>query len=178
MKKYSVILAATVMAASLMACGTGASGTGESASELSAEALSTEETAPEQAEDTTLGVPVVKDGVMQAGEDCVETYFEWNAIDGADGYEVSVLNKYYGEAEFTEPAEVYETTDCNYTLGAQDYWDFLIKVRAYKGTGADRVYGEWSEEAAGFTYDDSEIADDTVTEANDVSGGGEEDPTV
>ena len=163
MKKYSVILAAVVLAASIMACGTGASGTSESASELSAEALSTEGTAPEQAEDTALGVPVVKDGVMQTGEDCVETYFEWSPVDGADGYEVSVLNKYYAETEFTEPAEVYETTDCNYTLGAQDYWDFLIKVRAYKGTGADRVYGEWSEEAAGFTYDDSEIANDPTT---------------
>ena len=84
MKKYSVILAAVVLAASIMACGTGAAGGGESTAEVSVEALSTEETAPEQAKDTALGVPVVKDGVMQAGEDCVETYFEWNAIDGAD----------------------------------------------------------------------------------------------
>ena len=68
---------------------------------------------------TTLGTPEVKDGVARAGEDCAEVYFEWAPIEGADGYEVSVANKYFAEKDYREP-ETVETTEANYVDGAQD----------------------------------------------------------
>ncbi len=104
-----------------------------------------------------LAAPVVKDGVLRPGEDCVETYFEWEPIDGAEGYEVTVQNKYYEEETYREPAETFEITDPNYAAGAQDYFDFKIKVRAYKGSGDARIYSDYSNEAVGSTYDEAEI---------------------
>ncbi len=101
---------------------------------------------------TTLGVPEVKDGVSRAGEDCAEVYFEWAPIEGADGYEVSVANKYFAEKDYREPENV-ETTEANYVDGAQDYFDFQIKVRAFAGAGGDRTYGEWSSFAEGSVYE-------------------------
>ena len=169
MKKFHLILATSIMAVSIMACSK-ASDQPEGATPEVIDSVensettengetSSEQTPSENAGDTTLAVPVVKDGVLQDGEDCRESYFEWDAVDGADGYEISVKSKYYADAEFTEPEEIYETTDTFYALGAQDAFDFIIKVRAYKGEGADRVYSDWSEEAAGFTYEDSDIAE-------------------
>ena len=107
---------------------------------------------PEVVEAVTLGVPVVKDGVLKPGEDRVEVWFEWDPVEGADGYEVSEENKYYSETEYREP-ETFEVTDNSYVTGAQDNFDFRIKVRAFKGSGADRVYGEWSSFATGSAYE-------------------------
>ncbi len=95
-----------------------------------------------------LGVPAVKDGVTRSGDDCIEVYFEWDKVEGAEGYEVSVESKYYSEEEYRDP-ETVETTETSYVAGAQDDFDFRIKVRAYKGAGADRTYGEWSSFATG-----------------------------
>jgi hypothetical protein len=105
---------------------------------------------------TTLGTPEVKDGVSRAGEDCAEVYFEWAPIEGADGYEVSVANKYFAEKDYREP-ETVETTEANYVDGAQDYFDFQIKVRAFAGEGSDRTYGEWSSFAEGSVYEKKTI---------------------
>ncbi len=111
------------------------------------------EAAAEASEEVTLGVPQVKDGVLVPGEDAAEVHFEWDPVEGADGYEVSVTNKYYAEKEYREPAETVETTDTVYVDGAQDYFDFTIQVRAFKGEGADRVYGDWSSFAEGSSYE-------------------------
>ncbi len=166
MKKMHVILAATIMAASIMACSKEA-GQPEGATPEAIDSAETvdngqaspEETHSEQTGDSTLAVPQVKDGVLQDGPEGKDSYFEWDVVEGADGYEISLLSKYYAEESFTEPEEIYETTDNFYVFGAQDYFDFIVKVRAYKGEGADRVYSDWSEEAAGFTYEDSDIAE-------------------
>ncbi|SFC97402.1 putative quinol monooxygenase [Butyrivibrio sp. YAB3001] len=83
---------------------------------------------PEAVEASTLGVPAVKDGVLRPGEDCAEVYFEWDPVEGADGYEVSEENKYYSEKEYREPEKV-EVVDNSYVTGAQDYFDFRIRVR-------------------------------------------------
>ena len=106
---------------------------------------------PDAVEEVSLGVPAVKDGVMRPGEDCIEVYFEWDQVEGADGYEVSAENKYRSETEYREP-ETCETTDNSFVAGAQDEFDFRIKVRAFSGNGADRVYGEWSSFATGSAY--------------------------
>ena len=99
----------------------------------------------------SLGVPAVKDGVTRPGEDCIEVYFEWDPVEGADGYEVSEENKYCSEEEYREP-ETVETTESSYVSSAQDDFDFRIKVRAFKGKGAERTYGEWSSFATGSAY--------------------------
>ena len=107
---------------------------------------------PEAVEASTLGVPAVKDGILRPGEDCAEVVFDWNPVEGADGYEVSEENKYYSEKEYREP-ETVEISDNSYVTGAQDYFDFRIRVRAFKGNGAERVYGEWSSFATGSAYE-------------------------
>jgi hypothetical protein len=107
---------------------------------------------PEAVEASTLGMPAVKEGVLRPGEDCAEVCFEWDPVEGADGYEVSEENKYYSEKEYREP-ETVEVADNTYVTGAQDYFDFRIRVRAFKGEGADRVYGEWSSFATGSAYE-------------------------
>ena len=138
MKKFIALVTAMVMVLSIAACGSNSNGNNSSNGD-------------------TLAVPQVKDGVMRMGEDCVETYFEWDPVSGADGYEVTVQNKFYEEETYREPAETYEVTDPNYVAGAQDLFDFQIKVRAFKGNGDSRVYSDWSNEAVGSTYDESEI---------------------
>ena len=107
---------------------------------------------PEAVEASTLGVPAVKDGILRPGEDCAEVVFDWDPVEGAEGYEVSEENKYYSEKEYREP-ETVEISDNSYVTGAQDYFDFRIRVRAFKGNGAERVYGEWSSLATGSAYE-------------------------
>ena len=156
MKRFSVMFTAAVMALSLCACGKEAA---EQGSELTMEPIeSTANEVSEETADVALATPMVKDGVMNPGEDSIEVFFEWDPVDGADGYEVSCRNKYYEEESFREPEETVEVTGTSFVTGAQDYFDFLIKVRAFKGSGDSRVYSDWSEEAAGFTYTDDEIS--------------------
>ncbi|MCR5558255.1 MAG: hypothetical protein K6F75_11955 [Butyrivibrio sp.] len=154
MKRFTGVLVVAAMAVALCACG---KETAEQSSGLTVEPIENTESVSEPAADVTLATPQVKDGVMRQGEDSIEVYFEWDPIEGADGYEVSSKNKFYEEENFREPEETVEVTDTSFVTGAQDYFDFLIKVRAFKGSGDSRVYSEWSEEAAGFTYTDDEI---------------------
>lgn len=133
MMRIRVVIVAALMAAALCACGT-------------------------EPADSALAAPVVKNGVMRPGEDCVEVYFEWEPVDGADGYEVKTQNKYYEEETYREPAEVLETVENSYVAGAQDYFDFKIKVRAIKEDGGSRVYSEWSNEAVGSAYEAADVA--------------------
>lgn len=123
----------------------------ESASEAASEPA--EAPTPGPSEETALAVPTVNDGVMGMGEDCIEVRFEWDSVEGADGYEVSMKNKFCEEESYRAPEEITETTDTFYVATAQDDFDFQIKVRAYKGTGDSRVYSEWSTEATGSSYE-------------------------
>lgn len=154
MKKIGIVMAGIMLIA---AVGCGKNNEAESevifeqVNEPAAEAAPEPESAPAAAQDTALGVPAVKDGVMRPGDDCVEVYFEWDPIEGADGYEVTMENKYREEEEYREP-ETTEVTENSYVAGAQDEFDFRIKVRAFKGAGDDRTYGEWSSLATGSAY--------------------------
>ncbi len=159
MKKFGLVMTVALTAIAMCACGKEASNQG---SEPEVETTENTGNTTETSEASTLAVPEVKDGVTRSGEDCVEVYFEWNPVDGAEGYEVSSQNKYYEEENFREPAETVETTDTSFVTGAQDYFDFQIKVRAFKGSGADRVYSDWSNEAVGFSYTDDELNSDTA----------------
>ena len=167
MRRISVVFMTAVMAVAMCACGKEAADQGsavtmepiESAETVAEAGSEADSEAAEVAADVALATPVVKDGVMSQGEDSIEVYFEWDPVEGADGYEVSSRNKFYSEETFREPEEIVEVTDTSFTTGAQDYFDFLIKVRAFKGSGDSRVYSDWSEEAAGFTYTDDEIAE-------------------
>ncbi len=167
MKRFLCGAAAVMMVAALVGCGSkevesaeASSTEGISYEDISSEALVSEVTnetadAAENAvaEAGSLAAPTVADGVMSVGEEAVETHFEWNAVDGAEGYEVSVVNKYCSDEEYSE-AEIVETTDAFYVCSAQDDFDFKIQVRAFQGTGDDRVYSEWSNEAIGKTYEE------------------------
>ena len=112
---------------------------------------------PEAVEVDTLGVPAVKDGILRPGEDCAEVVFEWDPVEDAEGYEVSEENKYYSEKEYREP-ETVEIADNIYVTSAQDYFDFRIRVRAFKGNGADRVCSEWSSFATGSAYEKQTVS--------------------
>lgn len=148
MKRFCVCVA-MFMAAAVVGCGNDKVADSGAASGAVSES--------EVVEVDTLGVPTVKDGVLRLGEDSAEVYFEWEPVEGADGYEVSAENKYYSEKEYREP-ETFEIADNSYVASAQDYFDFRIKVRAFKGSGADRVYGEWSSFATGSAYEKETIS--------------------
>ena len=143
MKRFCVVM---VMLMTIAAVGCGNNKVADSG------AASSTLSEPEAVEASTLGVPAVKDGILRPGEDCAEVVFDWDPVEGADGYEVSEENKYYSEKEYREP-ETVEISDNSYVTGAQDYFDFRIRVRAFKGNGAERVYGEWSSFATGSAYE-------------------------
>ena len=148
MKRFCV---AMVMLMTIAAVGCGNNKVADSG------AVSNTVSEPEAVEASTLGVPVVKNGILRPGEDCAEVVFEWDPVEGAEGYEVSEENKYYSEKEYREP-ETVEIPDNSYVTGAQDYFDFRIRVRAFKGKGAERVYGEWSSFATGSAYEKKTVA--------------------
>ena len=154
MKRLSVI-ASVVLVLAVSGCGNAAPAEKEAEPviEETGGEVTTESCTAEGPETTTLGIPQVKDGVMQPGEEAVEVHFVWDPVEGADGYEVSAQTKYYAEKEYREPAETVETTDTLYVDGAQDYFDFRIKVRAFKGNDSERVYGDWSSFAEGSAYE-------------------------
>ncbi len=117
----------------------------------------------------TLQTPSVKDGVTTEGEESILVLFEWNEIDGADGYEVCEESKYRTEETYREP-EYSETTELSFTSSTQDYFDFRIKVRAYKGEGDKRAYSDWSEYSYGSAYDEEPLS----VEDADIEDGGDE----
>ena len=153
MKKIKVLMLLTAMA---LVAGCGKKETAE-------DKRSTESVAVVDAGEETLMVPEVSMGETKPGEDAVEVVFTWDAVKGADGYEVYEENKFYDEDEYREAEGVTSTTeDTTYTTGAQDYFDFRIKVRAYKGDGDSREYSDWSEFAYGCSYEAEDVASDVV----------------
>ena len=150
MKKFSVALAAALM---LAVVGCGSNEATEQNEELKTEKMD-ESVLPSQ--ESELSTPVVKDGVTKPSDDCVEVCFEWEPVDGAEGYEILEQNKYYEEDSYGDPV-TSETTECVYVTGAQDYFDFIIQVRAFRGTGDNRVFSDWSSFASGKAYDEADI---------------------
>ena len=148
MRKVEII--ALIGAITIVAAGCGSKLADVSDKDASIEAVTAEDSVKE-----SLQAPVVKDGVMEPGEDAINVVFEWNPIDGADGYEVIEENKFCEEDEYREVTEdsTAITTDTTYVTGAQDDFDFRIKVRAFRGDGENREYSEWSEYSYGSTYD-------------------------
>ncbi|MCR5603096.1 MAG: SH3 domain-containing protein [Lachnospiraceae bacterium] len=126
---------------------------------------SVEETAIEEktVETDPLSIPIVKDGVRDISEDAILVRFEWNQVNGADGYEVSEESKFCEEETYREP-ELSEVSENFFVSGAQDDFDFRIKVRAFRGTGDKREYSDWSDYATGSTYDKENLEDDEVSE--------------
>ncbi|RKM63393.1 hypothetical protein D6856_04520 [Butyrivibrio sp. XB500-5] len=114
-------------------------------------------------ESTGLAAPIVKGGVMKDGSEAIDVEFEWNPVDGADGYEVDIQSKAEDDKEYAayEPGytelekdgDYFITKDTKFVASAQDDFDFQIKVRAFKGEGDDKTYSDWSKVAYGQTYD-------------------------
>ena len=152
MKKLSCVMAAAMLILAVAGCGSDKAA--EQSSGLNVEPIGQETNAEVASEDVTLAVPQVKDGVTRPGEDAIEVYFEWAPVEGADGYEVAEKNKFYEEETWREPEVVSETAGTDYITSAQEYFDFQIKVRAFKGEGASRVYSDWSSEAFGTTAEE------------------------
>ncbi len=137
----------------VMSAGCGSKSAEIAEKEVSVEAITTEEAVKED-----LQAPVVKDGATEPGKEAINVVFKWDSVDGADGYEVHEENKFYEEDEYREVNEDSSsiTTDTTYVTGAQDDFDFRIKVRAYRGDGENREYSEWSDYSYGSSYDKTE----------------------
>ncbi|SFU89986.1 hypothetical protein [Butyrivibrio sp. INlla21] len=110
-----------------------------------------------------LAAPIVKGGVMKEGSEAIDVEFEWNPVDGADGYEVDIQSKAEDAKEYTpyEPGytelekdgDYFITTDTKFVASAQDDFDFQIKVRAFRAEDEDKTFSDWSKVAYGQTYD-------------------------
>ena len=123
----------------------------------------------------TLSVPVVKEGVQKAGEDAVEMRFEWDSVEEAEGYEVCEESKFHTEENYREAVKNIETSDTFYVTGAQDEFDFRIRVRAFKRSGNEKVYSDWSSYATGsIVFDDkkTDVGADPYQELLDVIAKG------
>ena len=93
--------------------------------------------------------PAVPSGleVSASGEDFVE--WTWNAVGGADGYEVQFdTNEMFDDAE-TIGRTADQTSYRRQPLpaGATAY----VRVRSYSGSGEDRLESEWSTHVTGMT---------------------------
>lgn len=98
----------------------------------------------------SLEVPKVNDGINYYDPDAISIHFNWKAIDGAEGYEVSEEIKPEDASDdlYSEP-ELSEVTDHYYLTGGQDYFVHRIKVRAFKTEGGSRLFSDWSPYAIG-----------------------------
>ncbi|SFC47716.1 hypothetical protein [Butyrivibrio sp. YAB3001] len=154
MRKSSFIALASALIITLSGCGKQPSEQ-DINPDLQVEPITEETTAV-----TALATPTVNAGGTEPGEDQISVRFEWKPVEGADGYEVIEENKFYKEDTYREPEEEQkvDTSQTTYVTGAQDYFDFRIKVRAYRCEGDNREFSEWSEYAYGSTYDESDVA--------------------
>ncbi|MCR4893057.1 MAG: hypothetical protein K5989_12865 [Lachnospiraceae bacterium] len=139
-----------------------AAGCGKASKDMANTGQVGEPVSGETARAVALQIPVVKDGIMEPGEEAIEVVFEWEAVEGADGYEILEESKYRTEETFREPENevTADTSQTTYRTGAQDEFDFRIKVRAYNGKGDDREYSEWSDYAYGSAYDKDSLTEE------------------
>lgn len=106
-----------------------------------------------------LPTPKVNAGVLHVGEGAMEVEFTWAPVEGAEGYEVLGEDKFYKDSEtsykpykvYGQTTEYYYTNETKYVAGSQDFYDFRVQVRAYKGEGKNRRYSMWSDFAYGST---------------------------
>ncbi len=118
-------------------------------------AVKTETEAPGE----LLPTPKVNAGVLHVGEGAMEVEFTWAPVEGAEGYEVLGEDKFYKDSEtsykpykvYGQTTDYYNTVETKYVASSQDYFDFRVQVRAYKGEGANRRYSKWSDFAYGNT---------------------------
>ena len=101
------------------------------------------------------------------GDGFIPVCFEWNAVEGADGYQIWEESKSRSEETYHEPEydSASYTSETYYLANAQENnIDFRIKVRAYRGEGDNWEYSEWSEYAYGSYYenDNSYVKDDNI----------------
>ena len=108
----------------------------------------TEEDSSEPAD--SLEAPKVNNGVNYFEPDYIAIHFNWNAIDGAEGYEVceEIKPENASDDSYDEP-QINEVTDHYYLTGGQDDFVHRIKVRAFKTKDGERVFSEWSPYAEG-----------------------------
>lgn len=156
MKKTEIIVLTCVVVLLASGCG------GKEEVEESPVAETMEESATsvadiQETQKNPLQVPTVTDGIQTPGDDAIIVRFEWEAVDGADGYEVSKESKYYKDDAFGKP-EFFETQDTFHETYAQDEFDFRIKVRAFRGEGNNKEYSDWSGYATGSARDENTIA--------------------
>ena len=66
--------------------------------------------------------------------------FNWNKVEGADGYELWIYRPGVGNT-------LYTTTGTTYTMrGFTDYeYHYNLRIRAYKVVNGEKVYGEYSD---------------------------------
>ena len=81
------------------------------------------------------------------GDDFIE--WSWDAVSGAEGYEVQISeNSQFGDEDLIRDAG----TALSYRQGDLDYETRrYLRVRAYIGSGADRLPSEWSGDATSVT---------------------------
>ena len=117
-----------------------------------------------------LPTPKVNAGVLHVGEGAMEVEFTWAPVEGAEGYEVLAEDKFYKDSEtsykpykvYGQTTEYYYTNETKYVAGSQDYFDFRMQVRAYKGEGKNRRYSMWSDYAYGSTKGNTPAAPTVV----------------
>ena len=94
------------------------------------------------------------------GIDGVKLIFQFSPSEGnygfADGYEAKVCQKYRTEKNWrqAEIFDVRDTDDCGepeYITGAQDDFEFAVKIRAYYEVNGRRIYSDWSKTSYGDT---------------------------
>ena len=92
--------------------------------------------------------PAAPTGVdASAGDDFIE--WNWNAVSGAEGYEVQISE----DSQFTASDPTRDVgTDLSFRQGDLDYdTRRYLRVRAYIGSGADRLSSDWSADATAVT---------------------------
>ena len=103
----------------------------------------------------SLEAPKVKDGVARKGANGTEVYFAWEAVEGAEHYEVVVEHKRSDESEY-DIKEVTYTNAPNYTYSANGNYDVRITVKAQTNAwinGKKKVFNsKVSSYAKGKTY--------------------------
>ena len=95
-----------------------------------------------------LMAPAAPTGVeASAGDDFIE--WNWNAVSGAEGYEVQISE----DSQFTASDATRDVAAAlSFRQGDLDYdTRRYLRVRAYIGSGADRLSSDWSADATAVT---------------------------
>ena len=85
--------------------------------------------------------------VSGSGDDYIE--WRWNAVSGADGYEV----QFSDDEQFTSADRQHDVgAELTYRQSGLDFGTFgYLRVRAYVGSGTERLSSDWTDEAIGRT---------------------------